>query len=102
VADNPGKIMAALKHPYANPNANISRTIKPLPIARSAFSHTIAATTLSTLSNIPKQTNQQPQPSPHQKPTSQPTSKGQKEAPKTHDKGNGKQQEWIGNLVVDC
>jgi hypothetical protein len=25
----------------------------------------------------------------------------QKEAPKTHDKAKGKQQEWIGKVVVD-
>jgi hypothetical protein len=47
VADNPGKIMAALKHPYKDPNANISKAPHPLPSRPpSIISHNFAATTL--------------------------------------------------------
>jgi hypothetical protein len=92
VADDPSKIMAALLQSYATPKANISKAIKTIkpPPSTSILSHNLAATSLSTLSNNPKQ-KQPNNHLPHQEPKLQPTSKGQKEAQKTHDKAIGKQ-----------
>jgi hypothetical protein len=54
VAEDPGKIMAALLHDYLIPKANISRTINTAS-ATSTISHNLAATTLSTPCDNPKQ-----------------------------------------------
>jgi hypothetical protein len=102
VADDPGNIMAALLQSYATPKANISKAIKTISTTNTTtktFSHNLAATTISTLlNNLRSKTNQQPttttiSPSIAKTPAN---IKGAKEAPKRHEKGNGKGKEWIG------
>jgi hypothetical protein len=101
--------MAALKHPYKDPNANIStapnNTVKTNINPISTISHNLAATTLSTLSHTiaattPKTLLNHPQSkttdNPESKAKTPANIKGAKRSPKTHDKANGKQQEWIG------
>jgi hypothetical protein len=86
VADDLGKIMAALKHPYKELTANIFRAINATINSSATPSQQQLLNLSSTIFKAtPKHQNQ-------------PTSKGQKEAPKTHDKAIGKRQEWIGKV----
>jgi hypothetical protein len=88
VADDPGKIMAALKHPHINRTANIlydlniktKTTINFQPHHRSNNSETI-------LNNLQSKTTNQPTSPPSKL---QPTSMRQKEAPNRHDKAKRK------------
>jgi len=93
--------MAALKHPYIEPKANISKAIKNSPQhhnhhpSTTTLSHNLAATTLKPSSTIfkAKQPTNNISPITNQ---NHPISTRQNEAPKTHDKGNEMQKEWIG------